>query len=171
LTQIKGESSGLACFQEFSRCASGRTRRRCLRQRRHEFRPAFCEQHPCSDILPGLRCLSSLDPDEEKPMLRKVIVLGLLACVPASSAADPFPKGDPSIGKKLYLEQNCARCHSEQFGGDGSKIYLRSDRRVTSPEKLRAQVRFCSTQLDTHWFPEEEEHVAAFLNQQYYKFK
>ena len=104
-------------------------------------------------------------------MIRQIAVLGLLACLPGWSVADPFPKGDPSIGRKLAAEQNCSRCHINQFGGDGSRIFLRSDRRVTSPEKLHAQVSFCSTQLGTNWFPEEEEHVAAYLNKEYYKFK
>lgn len=104
-------------------------------------------------------------------MLRRIVFLGLFACLPGWSAANPFPKGDPSVGRKLAAEQNCSRCHIAKFGGDGSKIYLRSDRHVTSPEKLRAQVSFCSTQLHTNWFPEEEEHVAAFLNQEFYKFK
>ena len=33
---------------------------------------------------------------------------------------------------------------------------------------LRAQVAYCNTQLGTGYFPDEEEHVAAWLNQRYY---
>ncbi|MFZ5557824.1 MAG: cytochrome c [Pseudomonadota bacterium] len=100
---------------------------------------------------------------------------GLLLCaalLPAAPAlANPFPKGDPAKGKALMSEAKCGACHASMFGGDGSGIYTRPDRRVTSAEKLRSQVRFCATQVKASWFPEEEEHVAAYLNQQYYKFK
>jgi hypothetical protein len=50
-------------------------------------------------------------------------------------------------------------------------MYLRADRKVRTPEQLMAQVRTCNVQLGTNYFPEEEEHVAAYLNLQYYKFK
>ena len=33
-----------------------------------------------------------------------------------------------------------------------------------------AQVQFCNVDLKTGYFPEEEEHVAAYLNLTYYKF-
>jgi hypothetical protein len=36
---------------------------------------------------------------------------------------------------------------------------------------LLTQVAACNSQLNTGWFPEDEEHVAAFLNRDYYKFK
>jgi hypothetical protein len=55
-------------------------------------------------------------------------------------------------------------------GGDGSKIYLRDSRRVKTLPQLGAQVSFCSSQLKTGWFPEDEEHVVAWLNHRYYKF-
>jgi hypothetical protein len=29
----------------------------------------------------------------------------------------------------------------------------------------------CVTQLNVQWFPEDEEHVAAWLNSRFYKFK
>jgi hypothetical protein len=32
-------------------------------------------------------------------------------------------------------------------------------------------VRTCNTMLGTNWFPEDEENVAAYLNEVYYKFK
>jgi len=34
-----------------------------------------------------------------------------------------------------------------------------------------AQVQMCNVQLGAGYFPEEEEHVAAYLNLHYYKFK
>jgi len=98
--------------------------------------------------------------------------LGLtLALLAGAAFASPFPKGDPKAGEKLVKEAKCGACHASMFGGDGSAIYTRPDRKIKNPEQLRTQVRFCATQLGVSWFPEEEENVAAYLNQQYYKFK
>ena len=41
---------------------------------------------------------------------------------------------------------------------------------MTTAAKLRSQVAACNTQLATHYFPEEEEHLAAYLNLHYYHF-
>jgi hypothetical protein len=78
--------------------------------------------------------------------------------------------GDPALGEKMVTEKNCAACHQRLVGGDGSKIYLRDSRRVKTLPQLGAQVSFCSSQLKTGWFPEDEEHVVAWLNHRYYKF-
>jgi mono/diheme cytochrome c family protein len=99
------------------------------------------------------------------------ILLGAALLGAAPALANPFPKGDPDKGKALMAQARCSACHVSMFGGDGSRIYTRADRRVTSAEQLRSQVRFCATQVKANWFPEEEENVAAYLNQQYYKFK
>lgn len=79
--------------------------------------------------------------------------------------------GDPAVGEKMVTEHACAACHQRLVGGDGSTLYTRSDRKVTSKAKLGAQVSFCSTQIKTGWFPEDEEHVVAWLNHRYYHFK
>lgn len=104
--------------------------------------------------------------------MMRILLLALVsvACVGAASA-NPFPKGDPAKGRRLMAEAQCDACHIAMFGGDGSRIYTRPNRRVNNPSQLRSQVRFCATQLKANWFPEEEEHVAAYLNQQYYHFK
>ena len=88
-----------------------------------------------------------------------------------TALAAPFPKGDPAAGAKLFDEAKCNACHAQRFGGDGSSAYTRPDRKVKSADALIKQVRACVTQLNVQWFPDEEEHVAAFLNQKYYKFK
>lgn len=102
--------------------------------------------------------------------LRIALLVPLLAAVPAL-AAPPFPNGDPKTGEALVKKAKCESCHASMFGGDGSEMYTRSNRIVKSPSKLLAQVRFCATQVGANWFPDEEEHVAAYLNQKYYKFK
>ena len=47
----------------------------------------------------------------------------------------------------------------------------RADHRVKTPAQLLAQVQACNTNLGKGYFPDEEEHIAAYLNLQYYKFK
>ena len=100
----------------------------------------------------------------------RICVFALLAA-PLIAAAAPYPKADPAIGKKLYAAAACDKCHSGKVGGDGSRMYTRPDHKVTNPAKLLAQVRMCNTQLNTGWFPEDEENVAAYLNREFYKFK
>ncbi len=104
-------------------------------------------------------------------MLR--LLIAVFACLAATGLAwaNPFPKGDPAKGEQLMAEAQCDACHQALFGGDGSRIYIRPDRRVRTASQLRAQVRFCATQVRANWFPEDEEHVAAYLNQRYYHFK
>lgn len=79
--------------------------------------------------------------------------------------------GNPAAGEKHVADKDCSSCHQRLVGGDGSKLYLRSERRVKTPAQLAAQVSYCSNQLKTGWFPEDEEDVAAWLNHRYYKFK
>jgi cytochrome c2 len=93
--------------------------------------------------------------------LAAILVLGL---APLAAAA-----ADPAKGKQLVAEKKCEACHQAKAGGDG-KIYLRKDRRVTSLEKLKAQVALCNSELNLQMFPDDEEHVVAWLNQSYYKF-
>lgn len=101
------------------------------------------------------------------------LVLGsvVLLATAVADAAEPFPKADPEAGKKMVTEGNCAACHVRRFGGDAASIYVRFERKVTTPAKLLAQLAACNAELNLSWFPEDEEHVAAFLNREYYKFK
>ena len=99
------------------------------------------------------------------------IVIAALLALPLLAVAQPFPKANPAIGKKLAMAADCAKCHSQRVGGDGSRMYTRPEHKVKSPNQLLTQVRACNTMLNTGWFPEDEENVAAYLNQQYYKFK
>jgi hypothetical protein len=94
----------------------------------------------------------------------------ILLAVSIASAA-PFPKGDPKTGKALFDKAKCDACHASMMGGDGSKLFTRPDHKIKSADALLKQIQFCTSQLSVQWFPDEEEHVAAYLNQQYYKFK
>ena len=99
------------------------------------------------------------------------IVIAALLALPLLAAAAPFSKGDPAIGEKLATAANCAKCHSQRVGGDGSRMYTRPEHKVKNPGQLLTQVQACNTMLNTGWFPEDEENVAAYLNRKYYKFK
>ncbi len=99
---------------------------------------------------------------------RFMMLLLLQAVLPA--AADSFPKGDPKIGNNLE-QKSCRACHVSMYGGDGSKVYTRPNRIVTTPQQLLARIDICNANTNAGLFPEDEEHIAAFLNQQYYKFK
>ena len=93
-----------------------------------------------------------------------------LAAVPAAAqSADPLAGADPAAGKPL-VQKDCVGCHEKRFG-DTATIYTRADRRVTTRAQLLAQVQYCNTQLQSNYFPEDEANVAAYLNEQYYKFK
>lgn len=67
-----------------------------------------------------------------------------------------------TAGKALHEEANCIRCHAAQ-PYDPAK--------TTNFEKLVSTVESCSNNLGVGWFDDEIEQVAAYLNQEFYKFK
>ncbi|HEU4707704.1 MAG TPA: cytochrome c [Methylophilaceae bacterium] len=102
--------------------------------------------------------------------MRNIFVyISLLAASNVALAADPFAQGDAKVGKAM-LEKNCIACHAAKYGGDGSGIYTRENRKVNSSSQLLTQVRNCNTMLGLKWFEDEELNVAKYLNQAYYKF-
>jgi hypothetical protein len=102
-------------------------------------------------------------------MFRQIVVSGLMV-IASVAYADPFAAGDPAIGKTL-VEKNCIACHASKFGGDGSAIYTREDRKINTSKGLLAQIRTCNTMIGLTWFEDEELHVASYLNKTYYKFE
>jgi cytochrome c551/c552 len=95
--------------------------------------------------------------------LRTAVCVALLT--PLAAAATP----DPAEGRKLVQSHKCENCHQDKVYGPVGTIYLRKDRKVTSWEKLKAQVAACNSMLNVGLFPDEEAHIAAYLNQTYYK--
>lgn len=104
-------------------------------------------------------------------MKSALIRCALLLLAFASIAAAPFPNADPKAGEKLFNEKNCNVCHIRKFGGTGEEMFTRPNHKVTTLQKLSAQVAACNTNLSAGWFPEDEENVAAYLNEKYYKLK
>jgi hypothetical protein len=78
--------------------------------------------------------------------------------------------GDVAEGGKLVAESHCETCHHNKTLGDAKAVYLRKDRKVTSMDKLKAQVARCNSELGLKLFPEDEEHIVAFLDETYYRF-
>src|SRR4249920_2204123 len=95
----------------------------------------------------------------------RALALALIAAV-----ASPALASNVDEGRKLVEEKKCELCHNNVTMGDAKAVYLRKDRKVTSLAKLKAQVAACNTQLNLGLFPEEEEHIAAYLDREYYKF-
>ena len=103
-----------------------------------------------------------------------VAVFALMTAVAATTAAAqqqpaPFAAGDATAGKAI-VDRDCVSCHAAKFADDPDRMYTRPDHRVKTPAKLLAQVQACNTNLAKGYFPEEEEHIAAYLNIQFYKF-
>lgn len=96
-----------------------------------------------------------------------ILGLGLYATAPAFADSD---NGDVKIGKTLH-DKSCIACHASKFGEDGSKMYTRADHKVTSKQQLSSRVKACNNNVGAGWFPEEEAHVAAYLNATYYRLK
>src|SRR3982751_5661364 len=95
-------------------------------------------------------------------LLNMIAASTMMLMTQASAAAEPgpFDHGDAAQGKPL-VERDCVACHASRFEGKPEQMYLRPDRRVRTPAQLLAQVRYCNAQLNTQYFPDDEEHVAA----------
>ncbi len=87
----------------------------------------------------------------------------------AQSQPAPFRAGETRAGKAL-VDRDCVGCHAQKFAGDPDQMYRRADRRIKTPGQLLAQVQACNANLGKGYFPEEEEHIAAYLNLEFYKF-
>jgi mono/diheme cytochrome c family protein len=101
--------------------------------------------------------------------MRLTILVAMLATVSghALAAAD---KVDVKAGKALH-DQQCVNCHVQRWGGDGSAVYTRAERKIKDATSLRQRVAACSAQTGAKFFPEDEANVAAYLAQHYYRFK
>ena len=95
----------------------------------------------------------------------------LLALGLASAAqAAPFADGDAAHGRALY-DKDCAGCHAQRFGGDGSAIFTRPDHKVLNASSLVHRIASCNANLRTNLSAKEQTDIGAFLNQSYYHYK
>jgi len=103
--------------------------------------------------------------------LNRLLMLFALASVyyPAYAQHDAFPFGEPKAGARLF-EAKCAECHVRMFGGV-PKAFVRDDRKAKNAPSVLAWVQRCNNANKAGYGREEEEHLAAYLNEAYYKFK
>ena len=108
-------------------------------------------------------------------MPRMILILAALTLAAGLGSASaqtqpaPFRAGDTKAGKAM-VDRDCVSCHAQRFAGDPDQMYRRTDRKVKTPAQLLAQVQGCNANLGKGYFPEEEEHIAAYLNLEFYKF-
>ena len=77
--------------------------------------------------------------------------------------------GSADEGRKLVESSKCEKCHQNKVYGPVGTVYLRKDRKVSTWPRLKAQVALCNSELGLGLFPEDEEHIAAYLNATWYK--
>lgn len=96
------------------------------------------------------------------------VVAGLLISQQAIALATLL--GDPEQGGKA-LDERCSACHVNMFGGDGSSIYTREDRRVKTIEGLMSQVQMCNANTQNgELSADQEDDITAHLNETFYKY-
>lgn len=87
-----------------------------------------------------------------------------------AQGASLFRGADLKLGEELITQHQCAQCHAEKVGGDGSAIY-RPLGVIANAGLLRGMVEQCNSTLNFQMFPEEVTAVAAVLNRDHYRFK
>jgi cytochrome c553 len=102
------------------------------------------------------------------PRLISIAIVSVLVVFIGAAAAQT--QSVPYKAGKALVDKDCIECHAQRFAGDPDQMYLRADRRVRTPAQLLAQVQTCNTNLGKGYFPEEEEHIAMYLNLEFYKF-
>jgi mono/diheme cytochrome c family protein len=101
--------------------------------------------------------------------MNKRLFLSLLPLL-AAPLLTTSAQADAGRGETLHNQQ-CIACHASRFGDNGSAIYTRSDRRVTSLAGLHKQVTRCKDNLGIAWFDDEVKDVAEYLNASFYHFE
>ena len=100
--------------------------------------------------------------------MKTISIVVLLAIISLSARA--LMLGDAEKGRIAH-DSKCVACHTAQFGGDGSGIYLRTQRRVKSAEGLIKQVEFCNRQTGAGFSEEQINDVIKYLNESFYRFE
>ena len=79
----------------------------------------------------------------------------------------PVCAESPDVDNGAFLHgDHCIECHMLD---DHEALYTRTDALPTR-FRLNGQVSACVQVLDLGWFPEEEQDVAEYLDQTYYRF-
>lgn len=100
----------------------------------------------------------------------RLLTAAFITLIPfATQAEEPWGKVDLQAAKALH-DKACTSCHIRMYGSDGSKMYTRDGRMLSNKLELMQRVASCNAMVSAGWFPEDENNVAAWLNQQYYHF-
>jgi uncharacterized GH25 family protein len=98
----------------------------------------------------------------------KIILLTLLFSLNASAHNHEIHKEkEISAGESLHQEE-CLTCHIAEHNQD---FYTRKERKITNLFALKRQVSGCAQAFDVDWFPDEENSVTDYLNQEFYQFQ
>ena len=95
----------------------------------------------------------------------KILPIAFLFCLFTSHPS----AADLQLGSKLH-QDNCLACHAAMTGGDGSMLYTRKNRRVTSLDSLAKQVYRCQSSLGLNWSTDQQQNVQHYLNETFYNF-
>ena len=101
-------------------------------------------------------------------ILRTIFTCSCLVLSCATFAVEIDANGQQ--GKVLH-DKLCMSCHVGMFGGDGSGIYTRDDRRVHSLQALEGQIGNCNHNLGFNLSKQQLANILDYLSQAYYKFE
>jgi len=97
-------------------------------------------------------------------MKRVVVTLIVLLTVVNANVKDD--------GKKLYIKENCQKCHLQDSSFDPNSIDKPGvQSKVKSKDDIHKWVASCDNYFGVGWFPEEQKSVEKYLNSVFYKFK
>jgi cytochrome c553 len=102
--------------------------------------------------------------------MRVLASLALILLSSVAQAEPPWGQVDLKAGEALHAK-DCTACHIRMYGGDGSTMYTRAGRMLSNRLEVLQRVASCNATMSTGWFPDDEAHVAAWLNSVYYQFK
>jgi len=100
-------------------------------------------------------------------MNRHIIFLFITAAL--GTGAGVATAADIVKGEALHKD-HCIACHASLTGGNPDSLYTRKDRRVTTLQGLKKQVKRCELSLGLRWFDDDVANVAGYLNERYYHF-
>lgn len=101
-------------------------------------------------------------------LLKTILTVSCLFLSSITHAAETEANGQR--GKEVH-DKLCMSCHVGMFGGDGSGIYTRDDRRVHSLQGLEGQIGNCNHNLGFNLTKQQLANILEYLNQAYYKFE
>lgn len=115
-------------------------------------------------------------PGAEHMLIRKKLtfLVFLMPFVGNVAASGLHLSGDIAAGQRLH-QARCSGCHVQQFGGDGSGVYLRTPRRVTNVQELVAfsnRLQHFNRKMDPNLQLDEIQmgNIIAYINKYYYHF-